>query len=215
MNRAARAMPRPHLQRGFSLLDEATLRHNLSFVLHEHSASDAVTEMAHACERHARRIARLNLASLPSVPEAAATDDAVDIWLTATLGLPAATVPALSANGATVLFTDVHTGAATTELPFFRAPAQLSLPADTSLRVGVGALILRPGGASTRLITAGPFSWPAERAAAIRALECLIQRYADQWTPAAPLWPAPAETLLGPDEIWPAERGERPSGSMR
>lgn len=194
-------MPKRRRGRGFSLLDETTLRLNLSFVFHEHSQSDAVAEMAHGCERHARHLARLDALSLPIEPKPTRVDDGVELWLTATLGLPAATVQTLSASGATVLFADADTTSPTTEQTFFRAPAQLSIPAGTPLRAGVGAVILRPGATSARLVTEGPFNWPAQRPAAIRALERLIQQYTDQWMPRAHLWPAPAETLLGPDEI--------------
>ena len=194
-------MPLRRGRRGFSLLNETALRLNLSFVLHEHSQSETVTETAHACERHARRIAKLAPGSLPMIPERTSSLPIVDLWLTAMLGLPAATVQTLSATGASVLFTDVHTETPTTAQPFFRATAQLSLPSDTQLQVGVGTVILRPGATSTILVTEGPFAWPSDRPAAIHALERLIEHYTDQWMPRASVWPSPAETLLGPDEI--------------
>lgn len=202
MNRAVRAMPLRRQRRGFSLLDETTLRLNLSYVLHEHSASRAVTDIAEACERHANHMAGLDATPLPIVPEPSRAVEGIELWLTVTLGLPATTVQTLSATGASVLFADVHAGTPTTEQTFCRAPAHLSLPSDTPLQVGIGAVILRPGATSARLITEGPFAWSTERFAAIRALERLVQSYTDQWMPRSPLWPAPAETLLGPDEIW-------------
>lgn len=86
------------------------------------------------------------------------------------------------------------------EVCFFRGPARLALPSDEPQTVGVAGLIVRPYGRSVQLIVRGPFEWPAERGAVIRALEALIQAHVEHWTPAVQLWDVPAEVAI-PDEV--------------
>jgi hypothetical protein len=71
---------------------------------------------------------------------------------------------------------------------------------EGAARVGVAAIVLRPGARTTQLALRGPFAWPHEESDALRALERLIQAWVDQWTPARALWDAPAEAALG-DEV--------------
>jgi hypothetical protein len=51
------------------------------------------------------------------------------------------------------------------------------------------------------LIVHGPFDWPTDQRAAIRAVEQVIQAHVGQWMPSRALWSAPAEVLL-PDEVY-------------
>jgi hypothetical protein len=126
--------------------------------------------------------------------------DSVDKWLTARLGLPRLLAAALGVSLDVVLSVD------TPDTPpqpaiFFGAPTTLALPDRDSARVGVAALILRPGRRTSHLAIAGVHDWPSERDDALRSLERLIQAHAGQWMPTRALWNAPAEVLL-PDEVY-------------
>jgi hypothetical protein len=120
----------------------------------------------------------------------------VTTWLTASVGVPAQFADAiadLTGTSPRVIVVD-RTG--TTEWPFFRAPARLLLPDESEQCIGVGVVVVRPDGRSAHLRVAGCYQWPQERDAMIRALETMVQAYADQWFPDHALWSGAAEQLL-------------------
>lgn len=168
---------------------------NLSLVLHERSDSKAVQRAVRAALVHASMQHRLGsgLSSPTTTSDYGGSE--VNLWLTATLGLPYLLADALSTSPADVFTVDADRHPPQT-VQFFRAPAMLSLPDDNQRRVGVAALILRPRQRTTLLAIDGIYSWPSERDAALRALERLIQAHAGQWMPSRALWDAPAESLL-------------------
>jgi hypothetical protein len=183
--------------RGRSYPDD-TLRLNLSFVLHERSDSSTVVHAARACARHARQLRRVRMNGAPSfvvgeIP--AAQPDAV---LTASLGVPDLLSDALQSAGvdhrSMPLRVDAGNGSSTAEL--FRATAHLTLPDDSPRSVIAASLVLRPGGRDTQLNVIGPFDWPTDRPAALRAIELMIQAYVDQWIAPRQLWDLPAEEVL-------------------
>jgi hypothetical protein len=184
----------------------AHLALNLSYVLHERSDSATVRRVADACLRHAQRSAHAGLPAWPKTVDGVPPVN-VDLWLSANVGLPALLAGALTQFGAAAAAPPVQLIDATIaaqslsfrEIEFFRAPATLALP-DSVLSIGVAALLLRAGGQTTHLALRGPFAWPAEERAAMRAVERLIQAHVKQWTPTRALWTAPAERLLE-DEV--------------
>lgn len=174
---------------------------NLSFVLHERSASDAVRACAVSVHRTRSRLERLSRAHLsatvvgdPSMP--------FDVILTARLGADESLALSLATLGAAAMRPVARIDSSDESLsehPFFRSPAALAMPMGRG-RAVVAALVLRPDGHTTHLHVAGYFDLPSETGAAICAVEGLIQTYADQWSPRRELWAGPAEELL-PGEV--------------
>ena len=187
-------------RRWFNASVDDSLLLNLSYVLHERSDSAAVRALAAGCRSHA---AWLNQSpTLPIATVEGAIDTAIDIWLTATIGLHRDLPDALQgayAQNAEILRIDEPSASMTTT-SFFRADAAISLPPVAGATIGVAGLVARPGRTDAHLVIAGPFQWPNQQRAAIRALERLIQQHVDQWMPPHALWQAPAEKLL-PGEV--------------
>lgn len=190
------------LVRGHDSLDRQVLRQNLSFVLHEHSSSEAVIETANACERHARAIQDVSRGGIAIHDTPMRFPETGGLVLTARIGAPEllATTLARRDPRLRLLFAD-HIPASTPPVTFFRAEANLTLPASTEQPVVVAGMVMRPGYRSAHLVTHGPFEWPDDRRVILRSLEQLIQAHVDQWMPLQPLWPAPAESLLPASEI--------------
>ena len=174
---------------------------NLSYVLHERSGSAAVRDVVAACRTHAAW-----LDSGPVLPRAT-TDGAADFhvqaWLTATIGLHRALGDVLHAEaGYEAVIIPIDGASSEVETAtLFRAEAALWLPVPTGATIGVASLVARPGRRDTHRAVAGPFRWPDERVAALRQMERLIQRDADQWVPTRALWAAPAEVLLAGEVV--------------
>ena len=180
--------------------NDATLRLNLSWVLHERSDSAAVRATAQSCLRHRARLDRLPAdAGRPVVVDEAAIGGVED-WLTASIGAPALLASALEmAMGRRVrslVIVDDRRESPGTEVEFFRGPARLVLPGVAPCRVGVAALVVRPDGRTTHLVIPGVHDWPQDREHIMRSLECLVQAHAGQWLPRTALWDEPAENGL-------------------
>ena len=186
---------------------------NLSFVLHERSDSAAVARTLAACRQHAARRARLDTPAAPDTIDGV-LPAGIDLWLTASVGVPERLPAALDALGvprAALLRVDVDVDAVSVaphesglavalhDATLFRAPARLLLP-SAPCRVAVVARVLRPAGRTTQLVLRGAYRWPEESGPALRALERIIQPWAEQWLPPRALWEHPAEVLLH-DEI--------------
>lgn len=194
--------------RGGPGMSESMLAHNLSYVLHERSDSASVRRAARASMRADDVVRRLP--SSASCPVVISVTDAPSpawptVWLTPTIGaahLLGAAIERQLAVQPTIVVIDDSSADALQEQRFFRAPATLSLPAlsGAAISVGVAALVIRPDGRTTHLVVSGTFRWPDDSDLAVRALERLIQSFADQWRPARHLWQVPAEWALG-DEI--------------
>lgn len=182
------------LRRGRCRLSDEEWTANLSFVLHERSDSPAVRAALRAARAHAERRPIATTIIHDGEPPAG-----VDVWLAPSTGVSTNLAKALTDHGATGPVFFIDDGQPTHSVPFFRATAELRLPADPGM-AGVAALVQRPGGRSLQLITRGPFRWPQERAETLRALEVIIQAHVEQWTPARQLWTGPIEDLL-PDEV--------------
>ena len=180
---------------GHRRLDERALALNFSFVLHEPSTSPAVRNAVQACFNHSRSIARVGSPPVVATATSDPGSDHVDLWLTSTIGLPHHLPNALGATPDCIVTVDRRSDKFRS-VRFFSATAELVLPDEGGRCVGVGGLILRPGGRSSILVTSGPFRWPDEQEAALRGLERLVQAHAGQWMPKRALWPGPAETLL-------------------
>lgn len=141
------------------------------------------------------------------MPPVATIDGAVagpvDVWLSATIGLYpllAGTLAEHTQSGAPIVRIDDR-DTTSMELMFFRANAALVLPAPGVARIGVAGLLARPGRHDAHLSLAGPFDWPAERRSALRCLERLVQRGADQWLAPRALWAIPAEQALAGEVV--------------
>ena len=199
--------------------DREQLAANLSFVLHERSDSRAVCAVVERCRQHfARTMGSLEaLARIPLTPTTAAgaPEAGIQAWLTANVGEPSRLqglsgsgldprLPIICVDSDTVSVPNASTSAnpglseacTLRVVDFFRAPARLRLPSGWVGRVGVAAVVFRPDLLSLHAIYRGAFDWPAERTAALREVERLIQAHADQWWPSRQLWEAPAELLL-------------------
>lgn len=174
---------------------------NLSYVLHERSGSPAVRGAVAACQKHAAWLDGNH--DLPLATIDGTTDFPVDAWLTATIGLPRALGNVLRAeSGSTAAIIRIDDTSSEVEMAtFFRAEAALWLPVPAGATVGVASLVARPGRRDAYLITSGPFRWPDDRVAALRQVERLIQRDADQWAPTRALWAAPSEVLLAGEVV--------------
>ncbi|MEX2314917.1 MAG: hypothetical protein WD628_04300 [Thermomicrobiales bacterium] len=185
---------------GHLLAEHRDLALNLSFVLHERSDSRAVQSAVRACRAHASEIR--NAGPDLARPATASEHDhaGVTLWLTATIGLPPLMAQALGALPEQVIAVDSNMDPLR-PFQFFRATASLFLPDARQQRVGVAALVLRPDRRTSHIAISGVHEWPAERDAAIRSLERLIQGHAGQWMPSRALWSAPAEALLI-DEVY-------------
>jgi len=181
-------------------LDLDALRLNFSLVLHERSDSPVVSDHVQTAARHVARVGALQadeLSGTPPIGFEELVDLAPGAILTATLGLPRVTqLLAHRCPGAPGLIAIDRFSAPYTEAEFFRAPAALALPALPVDRLAVAAALLRPGGKSIEVVTHGPFAWPSDQEAALRAVEDLIRDYLPQWHPPRPLWPGPVEELL-------------------
>jgi hypothetical protein len=160
---------------------------NMSFVLHEASTSHAVQRAIQtSTHNHTGQMARIIRDGDPDLD--------VTLWLAPSIGTTSAIATALNTDKV-ILQVDSGTGS-TREVRFFGAHAPLSLPGSEQQQVGIAALVTRPGRRSSLLITRGPFRWPSQEQEVLRQLEIIIQAHAEQWQPAAQLWPAGAETLL-------------------
>jgi hypothetical protein len=190
-----------HGARGSALQDKPALRRNLSYVLHEHERSDAVSRVVADCLRHQRQLRSLMQRELPVVSLEPALPAGVLDWISAGVGLPERLQAVLERHsGAAVRVTLVDGLEPDTEALLFRGLAQLVLPDATPRRIGVAALVLRPGGGSAQLNVTGAFDWPDEVGQALEAVERLIQPFASQWLPRRTLWQARVEEAL-PGEI--------------
>ncbi len=197
-------LPRLARRRPHAVLPPDVLALNLSFVLHERAESAAVRALAAACQEHAAWLRGLDASNEPSVATIHGTVDVQpDVWLSASLGLYPWLADALRATtGHEAAVVRIDDAPPTAEAhPFFRAEASLSLPAPRHATVGVASLVARPGRRDAHLSISASFGWPDERGAALRQLERLIQRDADQWAPSRALWRAPAEELLAGEVI--------------
>lgn len=174
---------------------------NLSYVLHERSDSAAVRGIVAACQEHAAWLESNHV--LPLATTNGVADFHVDAWLTAAIGLRRALGDVLrSEAGYEAVVIPIDSASSEAEAAtFFRAEAALWLPVPPGATVGVASLVARPGRRDSHLTVAGPFRWPDERMAAIRQIERLIQRDADQWVPTRALWAAPAEVLLAGEVV--------------
>lgn len=183
-----------------SSMTERDLRQIQSFVLHDHSESPSVRAAARDCQRHAERwfqtARRAPIINEDPIPSA-------DIWLTATIGCPAAIDQLASRQPIppTVIRAD-QPSESQRSAEFFRAPAILTLP-DRASTMLVLAAIIRPGERDVAIRWHGPFDWPADERNAIRSLESVIQSATGQWRPPANPWLASAEDLLPEREIRP------------
>lgn len=178
-----------------------TLRENMSFVLHDHSASDVVRRTAQTAFDNARQFREAGVTQLPVTGEVPTTS--ADIWLTATIGSPS-TLERLALKQPTmpsILRVDTSSTDMTTCGQFFRAQAALTLPRREAAEIFVVGALTRPGGKSLELACRGPFHWPEQKDETLRALEWLIRTFVEQWCPQRRLWAGPAERLLPPGEI--------------
>jgi hypothetical protein len=169
----------------------------LSFVLHERSTSEAVRSTARRAIANAARlqnpsVSRLSIATR-SIPD---NLEVVTTWLTPSIGVPAQFADAIAALTGVAPDVMVVDRPGSVAVSFFRAPALLRLPGENAHRVGVGALVVRPSGRSAHLRVMGCYQWPQDQAAVVRALESLVQAYADQWIPDRAVWEGSAEQLL-------------------
>jgi hypothetical protein len=180
--------------------DEQALALNLSFVLHERSDSAAVRRAVRAVRHHSSNVDRLERTVTWQTIVRDANLPSVDFWITANIGVPNRLADALDVADDEIVSVDASAGSPQ-PASFFRALANLNLPADAPNRIGVAALILRPDHRTSQLIITGVHNWPDDRRGALRSLERLIQAHAGQWMPSRALWPAPAESLL-PDEVY-------------
>lgn len=187
-------------RRGPAHIDGDTLRVNFSLVLHERSDSAAVAEHVNAAVGHAARIESGRFDGRATTPAIGFDELATmrpEVILTATVGLPRLTQRlARRCPGAPLLIVADRLNGGFSEVEFFRATAALALPEIPVSRLTVAAAMLRPGARSVELVAHGPFAWPSERLAALRALEDLIRDYLPQWHPPRRLWPGPAEDVL-------------------
>uniref|UniRef100_A0A831TBE2 Uncharacterized protein n=1 Tax=Thermorudis peleae TaxID=1382356 RepID=A0A831TBE2_9BACT len=203
---------------------EAILRLNLSYVLHEPSTSPAVGALARQVLSNWRRIAaatrRLgsldDLALLTRVVVRnyrslwAAQAQPPDMLLTVRLGA----WPLLERvvglhlgeqrSPAQLHLLDGQPASPSWDLPLFRAPARVSLPPVEQLagqRACFATLVFRPGW-RTLLLDLTPLAGdPAEErepwvASLGTAAEAAIRGFTDQWLCAHALWEAPAERAL-------------------
>lgn len=171
---------------------------NLSFVLHERSSSQNVSDWAVKCRRASRQIRRLQTPYIFATSSGDVPDDARFV-LTAHIGAHDSLARAIGTAGDVepprVVMIDGE-GCLLEEHEFFHAPALLNVPPNETLTVLVAGLVLRPDGASTHLQIEGCFNWPGEKCQAIQAAESLVSTYGDQWLPPRMLWTEPAESLL-------------------
>jgi hypothetical protein len=187
------------IMRGPFAVDQTKInmrRLNLSYVLHESSTSPTVAS-----------IAKSGWPPRPIPGSRTAAGDVIgietlerlspEVILTATIGLPGllCDIAARLPEVATTVTIDAD-AACTTELEFFRAPAQLVLPNWSSNRVVAAIAVLRPGGKSAELLCSECFAWPGDASHVIEWLERFILAHVDQWHPRRALWAAPAEELL-------------------
>lgn len=168
---------------------------NLSMVLHEHSGSQAVREVAQRSHKITRNLSRLVSSANPETVFGD-TDQAFDLLLTARIGAFNEVATSISnlmnREAVRTVFVDGPVSTSVAQ-QFFRAPAALVLPDQSVTQVLVAALVLRPGGSSTHLQIEGRFSWAQERDEALAAVERLVRAYPEQWFPTRPLWNGPAE----------------------
>ena len=208
-------------------MDLATVRLNLSYVLHEPSTSQQVASVARqviANERKARaaieRLSRLPDAEILRRVMSPIPLDMLDFpvsasFVTLQIGawqlIPRVLAALQSARGrgrgvrVPVQLLDNLTGGPTAATPFFRAPAQLRLPAwkpgGAPPRHFV-SLILRPGDEQLQLtldrLSIDPGSdhfLDVLKASALPA-ESVVRSHFGQWFCLRPLWPQPAEQAL-------------------
>lgn len=207
LSRAVRALHNRGRRRpGFSA-QRPYLATNLSYVLHEHSRSDAVQQTVRDIDAHAERIQQIT--GVPAIVAASGhLSDEIDVWLVATLGAVPwyrqALQQVVNADRPLACVDGHH--ADRRAFTFFRGPATLSLDIPDHAGVGVASVVLRPGGHDLQVHIAGPFTWATEADEVLRALERLIQRDVDQWMPPRGLWLEPAEATLGSEIVHPRTR---------
>jgi hypothetical protein len=166
------------------------IRTNLSYVLHERSDSPAVRAVAREAARHRQRMGSAPGRLRRPVTKVGQLPSSDTLVISASIGLPHLLLAALERPGADLLLIDGD--GPSIPATFFRGDAELVLPA-TDCTVIVAALVLRPGGSSSHLVVSDLRLWPEDRHIILDAVERLIQAFANQWHPAQPLWPVPAE----------------------
>lgn len=180
--------------------NDSDLALNLSFVLHEPSTSRAIRSAVRAVRTHEQRVTQIATVEPNGIVISNERPDEVEYWISARIGVPRLLPVALGVPPDQVVLVDADL-TKTSPARFFRADASLVLPPESTRRVGVAALVLRPDRQTMHLNLSGVFDWPAECEPALRALERIIQAHVSQWMPGRPLWPATAEFLL-PDEVY-------------
>jgi hypothetical protein len=198
-------------------VDEAHLKLNLSYVLHEPSTSRTVRQAARTSRGFARRkgnllraFSRLSDADLracvvlhPRTADALRGRRPRDGIITASIGLPDLIARCIEVTqdlrdtGNITIVDSPSPHLQPTEVEFFGATAGLNFGEEVSEKREsvVAGLIVRPGGESL-MLTATRINVGSENhvdGRVCRELESLIREFVDQWTPEKTLWDIPAE----------------------
>lgn len=178
--------------------DNAHLAVNFSYVLHERSDSQAVTQAVRASIRHRARMNDRRFSPRIESRSHEWSNDA-DLWLSATIGVPDQLAAVLAVPRDRIVAVDQQSQNLEPR-SLFRNDAALVLP-PSARRVGVAGVILRPNHATAMLVLGGVFDWATQEPEALRAIERLIQAHVGQWMPPRALWSEPAEQRF-PDEVY-------------